>query len=200
MSIGTIISHFLRVINVQFLHYLGYPEAADLHLHRNETGIVSGGGIRYPALALVNYPTQVTFASKRVIKVIESLAHQVWIEVFANLKSGKKISLFTINPEFFKEEMTAPVVCLRGFFFNFKEDTHRTFNAQLVDTFIDGDDAVISFAGTLKTADSTHEFAYKFLAQKLPSQFHFRPAEAINLKIDVNGGWDLNLENNVWVK
>lgn len=81
---------------------LDYPEAAPFKLFRNEEGIVSKSKKR-KFIGLVNYPTTVQFSGRAVQKMhaeCEDYNHSS-IDIYANFKSGKKISLFTINSNFF---------------------------------------------------------------------------------------------------
>lgn len=176
---------------MHFFPSLGYPEADDHHLFRSEEGIGARGKRSYPAVALAHYPTKVTFASFKAIEKIESLSHRVAIEVFANLKSGKRVGLFTINSPFFQNEMRPefPVVCL------VPSDSDRS----AISSWIDGDDFVSSFSAQLKTEYEVYDFVFKLLTKNVPQKQEFRPGESINLRIDANPDWDLSIENHVWV-
>lgn len=82
---------------------LGYPEANDLHLFRSKEGIVCQTEEKRKFRGLLNYPTTVQFSRRAIRKLDdESRNKRSTIEIYANLKSGKKIPLFGINGNFFR--------------------------------------------------------------------------------------------------
>lgn len=188
---------------------LGYPVADYYNLSRTNEGIVSN---EEPSgfIALCNYPVKVAFSNRAIRKVDQEYVENdnaSTINVFANLKSNKKLQLFSINTNFFgivqmfrnnaeMEVFTVPV-----FPFNAEDRSFSTSYSQPRSFSINGknepltkDDIVISFGaeyllGYNLCVSETHDFAVTFFKKE---EF---PNEEIILHLDVTADdtWDLNL-------
>ena len=79
---------------------LGYPAAVGCKLFRSREGIISQHNDKF--VGLLNYPTTVEFSGKAIRKMNDlTRAYNSTIKVYAKLKFGKKITLFSINSNCF---------------------------------------------------------------------------------------------------
>ncbi len=85
----------------QQMKSLGYREATIFQLFRTEEGIVSEeNGL----IGLLNYPTTVQFSGRAIRKMDREYSengNSSTIAIYANLKSGRKVPLFSIDSNFF---------------------------------------------------------------------------------------------------
>ncbi len=194
----------------QQLSSLGYPEANDLHLFRSEEGIISQREGKNKFLALLNYPTTVQFSGKAIRKMdaeYNKNANASTIEVYANLKSGKKISIFSINTNFFgrvqaDRNTNQTTIDYHVSPFNYDSSrksfesvfgSERSFSVfDLKDWETDNGDVVTSFGAEYLlgyvTVSETHKFVSKFF-----NTDEFSEKTLMQIGVKENNDWDLTL-------